>query len=113
MSASALNEVRTADPSPREAAMTSATRLITNLLRCVLYLIKHGVFVTGFAGCKTAAGDDRITVTVAASPFLYKLFASECAWQKRRQEGALVIFTWFAVRYGIRIEWEEVCAYSH
>lgn len=100
----------TPEESPRDAAMSNATRIISNLLRCILWLIRHGIYVTGFKGRKDASGDS-ITVTVAASPYLFKLFSGECAWQQRRQEGALVIFTWFAIRYGCRIEWEEVCAF--
>lgn len=94
---------------PRDQAMTSATRLITNLLRCVLWLIRHGVFVIGFCG-RRGESSDCVVVTVAASSYL-RVLLPDCAWRRRRQEGALTIYTWFSVRFGVRIEWEEVvCA---
>lgn len=96
--------------SHRESAMTSATVLVTNLLRCVLWLIRHGILVTGFHGAREF-GVDRVTVTVAANPYLHRLFAGQCAWHTRRQDGALTVFTWFGDRFGVRIEWEEICAY--
>lgn len=98
-------------PASRDLAITEAVRLITNLLRCVIWLIRHGVFVISFGGYHVPGGDDRVKVCVAASPYLYTLLGSDAAWQKRRQEGCLTIYTWFSIRFGIRIEWEEVCAY--
>ncbi len=97
------------NPVCRDQAITEAVHLITNLLRCVVWLIRRGVFVVSFVGFH-APGGDRLTVRVAASPFLYTLFGNDAAWQQRRQEGALTITTWFAIRFGIRVEWEEVCA---
>ena len=47
-------------------------------------------------------------VKVQFSPFLCRLFANDCAWNKRRQQGELTIYTWFAVRFGARIVWEEI-----
>lgn len=100
-----------ASPQPRDLAMGEAVRLITNLLRCVLFLIKSGVYVIGFKGWRSGAGVDRVTVQVAASPYLHRLFQGDCSWQERRQEGCLTIFTWFSIRFGIRVEWEETCAF--
>lgn len=104
---------RTASPAPagREAAITEAVRLITSLMRCVIWLIKNGIYVTGFSGWRSN-GIDRVTVTVAASPYLYRLLGIDnCAWRERRQDGALTIYTFFGERFGCRIEWEEVaCA---
>lgn len=99
--------------SQRDRAMNEAVRLITNLLRCVLWLIKHGVWVTGFRGSKSSAGVDRVAVTVAESPYLYELFRQNCFWLRRRQEGSVTIFTWQAERWGIVIEWEQACAHPH
>lgn len=96
-------------PSKREGAITEAVCLITNLLRCVVWLIRHGVFVTSFSGYQTPGGVDRVKVCVADSPYLHTLMR-DAAWQQRRQEGFLTIYTWFAIRFGICIEWEEVCA---
>lgn len=102
----------TPQPSPRrDMAMAEASRLILALLRCVLFLIRRGVHVVGFTGLQRN-GTDRVTVTVAPSPYLYHLYQGQCCWTRRRQEGHLTIFTWFAINDdGIRIEWEEVCAY--
>lgn len=100
------------EPPSRDDAMSTATHLITNLLRCVLWLIRHGIYVNGFSGERDTGGGTRITVRVAASPYIYQVLKGEAAWQQRRQQGHLTIFTWFAVRFGIRIEWEEVCVTS-
>ena len=43
------------------------------------------------------SGRDRVVVTVVASPLLHRLFADRCAPFRRRQEGALTIFTWLAL----------------
>jgi hypothetical protein len=94
----------------REHALGEAVRLITNLLRCVLWLIGHGVYVIGFRGWRSN-GVDHVVVQVPPSPYLYHLFQNDCSWQQRRQEGCLTIFTWFSIRFGIRIEWEETCAF--
>lgn len=98
-------------PAAHDATLAEAVRLITNLMRCVLWLIKRDIRVTGFSGWR-ANGIDRVIVTVAACPQLYILFGRDgCAWQARRPEGALTIYTWFADRFGIRVEWEEACAH--
>lgn len=97
-------------PAGRDLAITEAVCLITNLLRCVIWLIRHGVFVTSFGGHHVLGGGNYVKVCVAASPYLYMLLGSSAASQQRRQEGCLTIYTWFAIRFGIRIEWEEVCA---
>ncbi len=99
--------------SRRDHAMTTAVTLVTSLLRCVLWLIKHGVFVTGFRGTKSLGGVDRVTVTVAESPYLYELFRSNCFWLKRIQRGNIAVFTWQATRWGIVIEWEQTCAHPN
>lgn len=110
----AVTELRRDQPrivpeSARDAATTSATRLITDLLRCVLWLLKHGIYVIGFNGTRSVGGADRVTVRVAASPHLYVLFGRDgCAWHKRIQDGALTKYTWAGERFGCRVEWEEV-----
>ncbi len=57
-------------------------------------------------------GKAKPQVQVAPSPRLHVLFKDDCAWREREQLGtALVKYTWFAIRYGVHIEWEEVtCA---
>ncbi len=90
--------------------MTAATTLLTNLLRCVLWLLRNNVRLIGFRG-ESRLGVDRVVVTVAPSPTLYRLFGEDCAWHSQRYDGAATRYTWFAIRFGIRIEWEDVtCA---
>jgi len=96
--------------SPRDTAISSATTLITNLLRCILWLLRHGIYVIGFSGRHRGNGSDIVTVRVAASPYLYRLL-SDASWLKQSRQGNLVKHTWQAVRFGTVIEWEEVtCA---
>lgn len=110
----AVTELRRDQPrivpeTARDAATTSAARLITDLLRCVLWLLKHGIYVIGFSGERRAGGVDRVVVRVAASPHLYILFGRDgCTWHKRIQDGALTKYTWAGERFGCRVEWEEV-----
>lgn len=97
----------------RDHAINGAVILVTNLLRCVIWLIRHGVFIQGFRGDKSSAGTDRATIVVSASPFLYELFRKECFWLKRMQRGNISVFIWQATRWGITIEWEESCAFPN
>lgn len=99
-----------AQKSPREIAISRAIRMLTNLLRTVVFLLQNGIYVIGFRGRRVESGFDRIVVQVAASPYLQTLFA-DAMWLKQRHTGALTVHTWFAERFGIRIEWEEVCAH--
>ncbi len=96
-----------ASESPRAAAMSSATTLITNLLRCILWLVRHGIYVIGFSGRRRGNGTDVVTVRVAASPYLYRLL-TDANWLKQHRDGNLVTHTWQAIRFGTVIEWEEV-----
>lgn len=93
--------------SARAQALLAAERLTENLQRAVLFLVGHGVFVIGFEGGQRN-GVDRVTVRVSASPSLHILL-SDRTWLNQRQDGALTVIKWFAVRHGIRIEWEEIC----
>lgn len=96
--------------SPRESALTEATKIITNLMRCVLWLLRNNIHVTGFTGYHLN-GIDRLTITVVASPKCYIAFGSDnCAWRERRQVGAQTIYTWWGERFGVRVEWREVSA---
>lgn len=97
--------------TPREQALGTATTMITNLLRCVLWLIRHGIYVIGFKG-DSANGCDRIVIRVTASSHLQKVFNGQYGLRERRPEGAIVITTWYSLRFGCVIEWEEVCAAS-
>jgi hypothetical protein len=83
-------------------AMQSLDRRLDNARHCAAWLIELGVKVRGVRVDKASG-----VVKVESTPFLWRLFAGDCAWRERRQKGAMTIFTWFAVRYSTRIEWEE------
>lgn len=83
-------------------AMQALDRRMDNARQCAAWLIALGVKVRG-----VEVGPKAAVVKVEASPFVSRLFAHQCAWRERRQEGAWAVFVWFAVRYGTRIEWEE------
>ena len=91
---------------PRAAALSEFDQRLANMGRCVHWLVEHGVRVLDSRLCRVGG-----IVTVAGSPHVRALFAPDCTWRQRRQDGALTIFTWFAVRFETRIEWEESCAY--
>lgn len=96
--------------SPVEQQMTKATTVITNLLRCVIFLLKNGVYITGFDGRRGTRGN-IVTVHVLGAEYLPRIFGDECLWTRRRQVGSAAVYTWRAERYGCRIEWETTtCA---
>jgi hypothetical protein len=107
-----MKAVSNSAKSPRELAISHAICMITSLLKVVIYLMRHGVYVIGFRGRRTDAGLDSIVVQVTASPYLKTLFR-DALWLKQRHDGALTIHTWFADRWGIRIEWEDACTFMH
>lgn len=74
-----------------------------NAAKAVEWLSGVGVKVLSVEITRFAA-----VVRIAYTPFLHKLFAGDCAWRQQRQEGNTTILTWFALRYGARIEWEEI-----
>ncbi len=86
-------------------AMLELSRRMDNAHHAATWLINLGVLIR-------QVRIDRVprvvaTIRIDHSPFVDRLFAGSCAWRERRQEGAYTIYTWFAVRYGVRIEWEE------
>lgn len=97
--APAASELR---PRILPAAMHELDRRIDNARECSAWLIEKGVKVISVVVKRGSA-----VVRVEASPLVTRLFANNCAWLKRRQVGAATIFTWFSVRNGARIEWEE------
>ncbi len=108
---SAIAQTSATEPSRREAALTDAPRMIIAMMRCIFTLIREGIPVVGFTG-ERKPGENRITITVAPSPYLYSLFEGQCACIQRRKEGHLTVFTWHAINEdGIRIKWEEACAF--
>ncbi|MBL8396151.1 MAG: hypothetical protein JNK99_15635 [Candidatus Accumulibacter sp.] len=78
------------------------SRSLDEVLHAATYLLNLGVKIT-----RVVYERDRAVITVESTPFLWRLFAGDCAWRQRRLEGETTIYTWFAVRYGTRIEWEE------
>jgi hypothetical protein len=69
-------------------AIGSATTLITNLLRAMVWLIRLRICIVRFEGFRDIGGD-HVKVIVAPTPRLHVIFGDECAWHKR-------------------VEWEEV-----
>lgn len=96
-----------APDATRQTSIAAATKLITSLLNAVVWLISQRFSVISFHGSRDIGGD-KIVIKVAPSPRLHVVFGDDCAWRQRRQDGALTIYTWFADRFGVRIEWEEV-----
>jgi hypothetical protein len=91
------------DECPRAVALAEFDRRIENLRCCVHWLVEHEIRVIDSRLCRVGG-----IVKVAASPSLRVLLGSDCSWRQRRQDGALTIYTWFAMRFGTRIEWEDV-----
>lgn len=91
----------------RDIAMTRAIQTLTGLLRCVLYLVCNGIFVIGFKGSSTD-NHDQVVVNVAHSPRLHDLFGENCFNHRQAPNGELMVHTWSAELFGVRIEWEEV-----
>lgn len=91
-------------PSAARCEWTEAVcRRSANANKCAEWLRAVGVKISSIEIDRLGA-----LITVQFSPFLWRLFANDCAWQKRRQQGEATIYTWFAVRFGARIEWEEI-----
>lgn len=102
--------MRGPEMSKRAAAVERSEAMLGGLQKAVAYLLQNGVYVIGFAGRRNAAGVDVVTVQVAPSGYLRVLFG-DALWLKQRRDGALVTHTWFVERFGVRIEWEDVCVH--
>lgn len=77
-------------------------RRLDNAGRAALWLAEHGISILGLAVTRHGA-----TLTVPCDPRLWRIFRDQCAWRKRRQVGRLTIYTWVAVLFATRIEWEH------
>lgn len=78
-------------------------RRLDNARRAIEWLTRqHGIGILSLTLSRSGA-----TVRVPGEPRLWRIFRDQCAWQQRRQVGALTVYTWFAVIFGTRIEWEE------
>lgn len=89
--------------TPRAVALVEFDRRMDNLRSCVHWLVENDVKVLTSAMSRCGG-----VVTVANSVRLHKLLGRDYTWRKRRQDGALTIFTLFAIRFDTRVEWEEV-----
>ena len=90
----------------REALVSSVTTLITELMRTLLWCVRHQIQVVSFRGWR-GIGGNHVTVVVLPSPTLHILFGDNCGYQRRAVDGEGEVFTWFGILNGIRIEWEE------
>lgn len=51
---------------------------------------------------------ERAVITIAESAHVSRYFARDCAWRRQRVDlHGVVWLTWFAIRFGTLIEWEE------
>ncbi len=90
----------------RAVALADFNTRLENLRACVHWLVEHDVTVLASTLCRAGA-----IVTVSGSTRLHQLLGHDSSWRKRRQDGALTVYTCFSVRFGTRVEWEEVrCA---
>lgn len=89
--------------TPSSSALAEFDTRLDNLRRCVHWLVENDIKVLTSVMCRGGG-----IVTVAKSPRLHALFSQDYTWRKRRQVGALTIFTLFAIRFDTRVEWEEV-----
>lgn len=101
---SALRRPQPVPANPRSAALAEFDRRVENLRQCVHWLVEHGISVTD-----SRLGRAGGIVKASGCPALRALIGQDCSWRQRRQQGATTIFTWFAIRFETRIEWEETC----
>jgi len=47
-------------------------------------------------------------VVVPDCPAIYRVFKpDDRAWNRRRREGVFNVYSWFAVRFGVTVTWEQ------
>lgn len=93
-------------PDRAQAVANAAALIGDRLLKCVTWLLQHGIVITGFRGWN-AGGGDQLCVTCVASPRLHALFFGYCECLVRADLGNGPRRTWVAQAFGMRIEWEE------
>lgn len=86
----------------RSEQSAAIRRRLINAAKAVEWLEGLGVEVVDGKATRFCA-----VVRVVHTPLLRRLFGDNCAWRQQRQVGDATVLTWFAVRYGARIEWEE------
>lgn len=100
---SAIGKTPQTSIDARKAALIDFDQRMENLRRCVYWLVENGVLVISSTMCRGGG-----IVKVSDSPRLHMVIGQDYAWRKRRQEGALTIFTMFAIRFDTRVEWDQV-----
>jgi len=104
----ALRAAQRAIDAVRADRLLALSRHLDQVLHAATWLIGRAIKIRAVHIARHA-----VVITVESTPFLWRLFAGECAWRERRADGAggadsqFDVYTWFAVRYGVRIEWEE------
>jgi hypothetical protein len=82
-----------------------AEKMIQDLSACLAFLIANGVGIISF-GARRRGRVDVAVVTVAPTPAVYALFPDR-AWREQAFDGVRTVYTWFAHRNGVRVEWED------
>jgi|APTNR8051073442_1049403.scaffolds.fasta_scaffold02631_8 hypothetical protein len=90
--------------SARAAMLKSFDEQADNIRTCVHWLSGHNVDILAV---DLRRGRHRPYVTVAATTLLHSLLQDDCATVERKQQGAGVVYTWAAVRFGCLIRWQE------
>lgn len=86
----------------RAENMRALSRRLDRVLHAATWLIGLSIRIR-----KIRIDRHATVITIENTPFVWRLFAGDCAWRERRTDGDVDRYTWFAVRYGVRIEWEE------
>lgn len=102
-SQAALRAAQRAIDKVRAENMLALSRQLDQVLHAATWLIGLSIKI------REVRIDRHATVmTVESTPFLWRLFAGNCAWRERRPVGKFDRYTWFAqCQYGVNIEWEE------
>lgn len=79
---------------------------LDRVLHAATWLIGLGIKIRSLQMQRLPRGMQAV-IRVESTPFLWRLFAGDCAWRERRTDGEQTVYTWFAIRYATRIEWEE------
>ena len=93
-------------PERTQTVAAATTAIGDSLLRCLVWLLHHGVSVVKFEGYSTAGGD-QFRIVCVASPKLHALFSGQCEIVGRWDFGNGARRIWVAQAFGVRVEWEE------
>lgn len=98
----ALRAAQRAIDKVRAENMLALSRRLDQLLHAATWLIGLSIKIL-----EVRIERNDTVIIVESTPFLWRLFAGDCAWRERRTDEDFYRYTWFAKRYGTRIEWEE------